>query len=93
MKDAPKNQQSGLFSSLGLVGNLGFQIAAPLILFAVVGRALDVRFHTSPWFLLGGILLSIILSSIAITKNILTILSSEGDHKDNKKNEPPSSKS
>lgn len=82
-----KNGFGGLFESLGLVGNLGLQIAAPLILLAVAGRALDTRFNTAPWLLLGGILLSIVLSSILITKNILTLLSSEGDDKAKK---PPS---
>ena len=81
------NSQGVLFKSLGLVGNLGFQIAAPLIILAIAGRALDSRFKTAPWLLLGGILLSIVLSSILITKNILSLLSSE---EDNKTTRPPS---
>lgn len=67
--------------SLSIVGNLGFQIAIPLVLLAIIGRVLDRKLDTSPWFLLGGIFVSIIVSSFLVVKRILPLLSDEGSKK------------
>lgn len=45
---------------------LGFLIAIPLVLFALLGRLLDRRFDTSPWLLLSGIVISIAITSVII---------------------------
>lgn len=66
-----------LFRALSLVGNLGVEIALPLIVLAVGGRMLDRKFDTSPGFLLGGILLSLVLSSFIVVKHILPLVSAD----------------
>lgn len=81
----PESQEGwrGIVRTLSLVGNLGFQIAIPLVLFAVTGRVLDRKFDASPWFLLGGIFVSIIVSSFLVIKRILPLLSNSASQ------EPP----
>lgn len=72
--DQEKKEASVLWQVLGLAWDLGYIIAAPLVLLALGGRLLDKRFHTSPLFLLLGIFVSLIITTIAIyrkTKNIM----------------------
>ncbi len=61
-----------------LAWRMGYTIALPIVLLALGGRLLDKRFNTSPIFLLAGILLSIILSTLGILKIILPILNDMG---------------
>ncbi len=48
--------------------DLGFAIIIPLIIFALGGRFLDKKFETSPLFLIIGILISLIFTSVAVYK-------------------------
>ncbi|WP_170142927.1 AtpZ/AtpI family protein [Thermosporothrix hazakensis] len=43
-----------------LVGQLGFTIAIPIALLALLGYWVDGRFHTAPLFILLGLLLGLI---------------------------------
>lgn len=54
----------------GMVGELGFIIAIPLIVTILAGIWLDKKFNTTPFFIIVGILLSITTSSIAIGRKI-----------------------
>ena len=71
-----KNKQHGraTWSALALAYELGILIAVPLVLFALGGRLVDRHFGTSPWFLLVGILLSILASSIAVARKATKIM-------------------
>ena len=62
------------FSALGLAWNLGYTIAVPIVVFALLGRFLDKKLGTSPWLLLAGILVSIAVSSWAVYKKTLDIM-------------------
>jgi len=59
---------------ISLVFELGFTIAIPIVLLALGGRLLDRHFQTSPLFLLVGVLLSIIISSILVYKKTIRYL-------------------
>jgi len=61
----PKKQKPWV-SSLSLAFQLGYTIAIPLVVLALVGRFLDKKFDTSPWLLLAGVLLSLVITSWAI---------------------------
>ena len=63
--------------TLSLSLNLGFTIAIPLVTFAFMGRFLDKKWGTSPWFLLGGILLAIIMTTLLIYRKIKEIVKEE----------------
>ena len=52
------------WSALGFAWELGYSIVVPLVLFAMGGRYLDKKMGTSPWLLLGGLAISIVLTSI-----------------------------
>ncbi|MFA6552624.1 MAG: AtpZ/AtpI family protein [Candidatus Paceibacterota bacterium] len=65
-----ENKKSAL--ALGL--ELGYTIAVPIIVFALLGRFLDKSLGTSPFLLLAGILISIFLSSYIIYKKVSKII-------------------
>ncbi len=62
------------FSALSLAWELGYTIAAPIVVLALGGRFLDKKLGTAPWMLLAGILISIAVSSWAVYKKTLDII-------------------
>lgn len=71
--DKSQDQKRGL-KALSLAWELGYLIILPLVIFALIGRILDNYFKTWPWFLLLGIVLAIISSSISLYFKINTLL-------------------
>lgn len=63
-----------LMQALSLAWQMGYLLAIPLIALALAGRLLDKKWDTSPLFLLIGIGLSIIISSILVAKKALEII-------------------
>lgn len=63
-----------MWQALSLAGQLGYTIAIPLVFLALAGRFVDKKYGTSPWFLLAGILLALVVTSIWITKKSMTIM-------------------
>jgi hypothetical protein len=59
------------WSALGFAWELGYSIAIPLVLFALGGRYLDKKLGTSPWLLLGGLAISIVLTSIVVYYKVI----------------------
>ena len=66
--------RQAFLKSLNFALELGFTIIVPLVLFALGGRLLDRKFGTSPWFFLGGTLLSIVLTVLLLIRKIKSIL-------------------
>lgn len=62
------------FSAWQLAWELGYAIAIPIVALALVGRWADKALGTSPWLLLTGILVSIIISSFAVYKKVSSII-------------------
>ncbi len=62
------------FSTWQLAWELGYTITIPIVALALVGRMLDKRFETSPWLLLAGIVVSIIVSSFMVYRKVKKIL-------------------
>ena len=74
-KPSPKPaERSTIFQALGLAWELGYIIAVPLVVLALAGRLADRAWGTSPWLLLLGVLLSIVLSSWLIVVKTRRIL-------------------
>lgn len=71
-KEDKKNEKP--WSAVSLAWELGYSIAVPLVGLALVGRFLDKKFESSPWFLLAGILISISVSSYLIYRKTVDIL-------------------
>jgi predicted permease len=59
--------------ALNLLGQLGFVIALPAAFFAYFGAILDKKYHTSPLFILVGIVIALTLSSIWVYKMVKRI--------------------
>ncbi len=67
MKNLESNKEKSIFwQAVSLAFQLGYTITIPLVILALVGRFLDKRFNSSPLFLLIGIVLSMIISSVAL---------------------------
>ncbi|MBP9748715.1 AtpZ/AtpI family protein [Patescibacteria group bacterium] len=59
-----KEQKTPLQQALVIGWELGYSIAIPIVLLALGGRLLDRHFGTSPLFLLAGVLISLVTSTI-----------------------------
>lgn len=66
-----------LWKALALAWELGYTIAVPLVIFALGGRLLDQRLGTTPIFLLIGILLALIVSTLGVYKKTTSIIKNE----------------
>ena len=75
MPNNPPDQSKSTWQALSLAWELGYTISVPLVVLALAGRFLDKWFKTSPWLLLAGVFLSIIITTWIIyrkTKVIVT---------------------
>ena len=87
-KPQKMEEKNQVWSALSLAWQLGYTIAIPLVVLALVGRLLDKRFGTSPWLLLTGIFLSLIVSTFAVYYKTVKILGeTEGEIKKSQKTE------
>ncbi len=51
---------------LRIVGDFGATIAIPVVVFAYLGKRLDVRWGTAPWLLIIGFVLAALISGALI---------------------------
>ncbi len=68
------NNTDGQWSVFSLAMELGYTIAVPIVLFALIGRILDKKFDTSPWLLLVGIFVSILLTTWLVYRRMIKII-------------------
>ena len=54
--------------NLGL--EMGFIIALPLLVFILIGKWLDAKWHTTPWLTLVGIILAIGATTAWLTQRL-----------------------
>jgi len=57
-------QKSMVYVALNFAWHLGYTIVVPLLVLALGGRYLDLKFDSSPLLFLVGIVLSVIVTSI-----------------------------
>jgi F0F1-type ATP synthase assembly protein I len=67
---APSNNRK-LFSSMGLVTGLGLSAVGSLLVGVLLGLFLDGALHTSPLFLIIGILLGIAAATIGVYRLVM----------------------
>ncbi len=80
------DEKSNLWQALSLLGQLGYVIAIPLVILAMVGRFIDNKYHTSPWFVIAGMFLALIISTFWVYKKTLEIMNdATKDDSDSKK--------
>ena len=61
-----ETKDESVISALSHVFGIGYEIAIPAVIFTLGGRHLDMRFDTSPLFLLLGVFVFILSSSYLI---------------------------
>lgn len=68
--DAPKQPKKDLtpWEALGVVWEIGTAIAIPTILFALLGRWVDRRYGTSPFFIIAGLFLALVVITVFTVK-------------------------
>lgn len=64
-----------IWQALSLAWELGYTISIPLVVLALAGRLVDKWLGTTPWLLLVGVLVSIIISTWLVYRKTKTILS------------------
>lgn len=69
-----KENPDNIKSAWSLAWELGYSIAVPIVLFALLGRFLDKKLNTSPWLLLAGVLISISISSHIVYKKTIDVM-------------------
>lgn len=74
-----KDTKSNLWQALSLLGQLGYVIAIPLVILAMIGRFIDNKYHTSPWFLIAGMFLALIISTFWVYKKTMEIMKNTTD--------------
>lgn len=72
-----KDNKQKTFSALSLAWELGYSIALPLVVFALIGRWLDKKLETSPWLFLLGIVLAVSISSYLVYRKTMEIIRRE----------------
>lgn len=72
-----KDDKKKTFSALSLAWELGYSIALPLVIFALLGRWLDGKLATSPWLFLLGIILAVSISSYLVYRKTMEIIRRE----------------
>lgn len=65
--------KNSLWSALNLAWELGYTIALPIALLGFGGAWLDKKFGTSPWIILLGIAISLLVSGIAVYRKVKSL--------------------
>lgn len=69
-----QKESNQTWNALSLAWELGYTIAVPIVIFALLGRFLDKWLGTSPWLLLVGIFASLIASSVGVYFKAIKII-------------------
>lgn len=72
-----KKQSNSQWSVFSLAMELGFLIAIPLVVMALLGRFLDKKLETSPWLFLAGICISILLTTYLVYKKTISVFDNQ----------------
>ncbi len=86
----PTQDKQGLYAAYGIVSELGWIIAGPIVLLGFGGAYLDKYLGTSPIFLLSGFVLSFIVSALGVWR-LIQRLNAEQEERDRKEKEAKSS--
>ena len=72
-------------SVISLAWDLGWMIVVPIVVFATGGAFIDKSMGTSPWMLLGGIGLSLIITSVMVYRKTIDAMNTLSNIDDKKK--------
>lgn len=66
LKPTKKNDRDYYLFALKIVGDFGVSLAAPVVVFALIGQSLDEKYQTRPWFLILGFVVAAVSSGAII---------------------------
>jgi len=69
-----KRQRGMLAQALGFAWDFGVIVAVPLVALALLGLWLDRRYGTEPWMFLGGVVVSIAVTSVLVVMKLTKII-------------------
>jgi len=70
-----KQDKFNFYYSISLVGQVGWTVAVPLIVFILIGVFLDKQFGTKPAFIFAGLGLGILVSFYSLYKLLKPFMS------------------
>jgi F0F1-type ATP synthase assembly protein I len=91
MSDWPKNNPDSQWSAFRFAWQLGYTIAIPIVTLAVGGAFVDRWLGTKPWFMVGGIGLSMMLSTVGVYFKAMKVMT-RMDGESKPKTDPPKPK-
>ena len=59
-----------MLAALGLASGIGLQLAVAVLAGLGLGYLADRAVHTSPWFLLVGLLLGVVLGGLSVVRTV-----------------------
>jgi len=60
-----------MLAALGLLSGIGLQLAATVLVGLGLGYLADRAFHTTPWFLLAGLLLGVLGGGYSVVRMVM----------------------
>lgn len=79
-------QKSPFWQAMSMAWELGYTIAIPLVVFALAGRFLDRQLGTTPWLLLAGMIIAIVVSTLGLIRKFNKIIAAQQRTDTTKKN-------
>ncbi len=70
----PGKEILSVFASLSLVSEIGFLIALPAVAFGMGGAFLDKRMHSSPIFVILGLVVALCASGFAVYRKVKSVI-------------------
>lgn len=71
MAPTDKRKEPSMLAALGLASGIGLQLAATVLVGLGLGYLADRAFHTSPWFLLVGLLLGVLGGGYSVVRMVM----------------------
>jgi F0F1-type ATP synthase assembly protein I len=71
MAPTDKHKDPGMLAALGLASGIGLQLALTVLVGLGLGYLADRAFHTSPWFLLVGLLLGVLGGGYSVVRRLM----------------------
>jgi F0F1-type ATP synthase assembly protein I len=70
MAPTDKRKEPSMLAALGLLSGIGLQLAATVLVGLGLGYLADRALHTTPWFLLVGLLLGILGGGYSVVRMV-----------------------
>jgi ATP synthase protein I len=71
MAPTDKRKDPSMLAALGLASGIGLQLAATVLAGLGLGYLADRALHTSPWFLLVGLLLGVVGGGYSVVRTVM----------------------